>query len=265
LVLRPSGSRPDTYVLDERGRLSAEAAYPEWPNVAASRSQDEAVVVDGSAWAVGRHAQRMGVDNLVSLAPLGGAGGLRFVAFAPEPGFGRTVQTGWTYRDGEVGVAVQVFDDTRTRGYASYRGFTASGDLGAPVDLPTQLDLASTIKPCTAEERRDDARVVAAWATGARHAVVVRSALGDDVLLTGSAILHGTPAAPCVAGWHATALSGREPRVAIVSGDLSQAWLFRESPGKVGSVDVQALACRWAPDAALPEPIWREQGAVRSP
>ena len=264
LIVRPSASRPDTYVVDLQGQLVAEGAYPDWPGVAASSSIDDAQLIGTTPLAIGMHARRMQTSSWVSLQTLTPGAPLRFLSFAPEPLLERKVNTGWTYRSGEVGVSVEVIDIVNLQSYASFRSYTAQGELGAPVALPTQLQLPSLPKACTDAERASSARLVADWTTGTRHPVLIASAFGDDTLLTEKAVLHGTPDSPCVAGWHASNLAQHDQRVAIVSGDLSHAWLFRESPKKVGAIDVQKLTCHWAPDASLPEEVWKASGTVRN-
>jgi hypothetical protein len=113
---------------------------------------------------------------------------------------------------------------------------------------------------------------------GARHPVIVFEPQGKSsvttgapvVLLTSSAVIHGTPSAPCVAAWDA---SSRElPNVAaIVGGDLVHSWLFRSSPPAPGtpghppqhpSVEMHPMTCRYEANATLPSDIWEEPGTT---
>jgi hypothetical protein len=90
------------------------------------------------------------------------------------------------------------------------------------------------------------------------------------VLLTSSAVLHGTPAAPCVAGWEANAI-GRAPIAAVLAGDLARSWIFRlvgtpaAAAQAVNGVTIEArpIACRFEPGAKVPDAIWNEQATSR--
>ena len=84
-------------------------------------------------------------------------------------------------------------------------------------------------------------------------------------MITTGAVLHGDPAAPCVAAWEAHAI-GRAPVGAIVPGDLAQAWLFRALPrGQAGASAVEArpMSCRFDPATKIPDALWSEPATLR--
>jgi hypothetical protein len=173
----------------------------------------------------------------------------------------RFVETSWTYRSGVVGVIAQVLDPMADRGVSFFLPFTGNARLGATAPLPTQLDLGDSPQPCSDAQRSGSARVHAPYMAGTRHPVVVRTPSGSHTLLTGRAILHGTPTQPCVAAWHARNLGRHTHRVAVITGDLSRAWLLRSTTA--GSFDHHPMSCRLAPGATIDPAIWSEPGTLR--
>jgi hypothetical protein len=116
--------------------------------------------------------------------------------------------------------------------------------------LPTHLDLPPEPRGCSASERATTARTEAPlFLDGQREALfpglvrqvrVVETGAAKDAkatpwlaLRSASAVLHGTPAAPCVAAFHAEGREGESGpvTVATISGDFREAWLFRKVLG----------------------------------
>ena len=71
--------------------------------------------------------------------------------------------------------------------------------------------------------------------------------------ITGRAVLHGPPSAPCVAAWHA--------RDAVISGDLKFAWLFDRT--RNGKLRHRQMQCTFTPNATVPQSIFSMPGTVR--
>ena len=266
LFVRPSATRSETVVVDLAGKIAQRGPYPAWPAVNATAKHSDAVLVGASALAVGMFAPDQGsAATTVSLAKLGARGAsASFFRVAPAGAYNRSVGTWWTYRGDDVGLTTHVIDVVASRGYAIFTPFTPSGALGAPIPVPTQLDLPSSLAACTEAERRSTPRVNAPFAPGTRHPVLVQGSVDEHVLLTEQAILHGTPEAPCVAAFHARQL--RRPggtMVAIITGDLKRAWLFRETPSRNRSLDYRPMRCELSPGATLPASLWNEPGTLR--
>jgi hypothetical protein len=68
-----------------------------------------------------------------------------------------------------------------------------------------------------------------------------------------------------VAGWHAHGAGGSELR-AILPGDLSRGFLFRRVEGQASgariAVEYRSMACRFDPQATIPEAAFGEPGTV---
>jgi hypothetical protein len=194
----------------------------------------------------------------------------------------------WTYAGRELGVTSLMADPFHGRAWAFFSPFLPDGTFGAPVALPTQLDLGERPRACDAAERASTARMESVLFgdgdeplyAGTRHPVLVDDPAGPKgaaaseptLLLTSSAVVHGTPAAPCVAALRALG-AGKTGTRAILSGDLTDAWLFRDVDAppedKDRAADAQTsgraleyrpMTCRYAPAARIPDAAWREPG-----
>jgi hypothetical protein len=176
------------------------------------------------------------------------------------------------------------------RAWAHFIGFRSDGTFLPAEPLPTLFDLGDRPKPCTPADRAGSPRFPVLFSgdgerpffPGMRHPVLVneprsRAAVGVDAplaLLTSDAVVHGTPASPCVAAWAATGVGKGSPMGAVLPGDLSRAWLFRYTtepahPGKRGepaaaasAVEYRPMNCRFDPAARIPEAIWNEPGTA---
>jgi hypothetical protein len=131
--------------------------------------------------------------------------------------------------------------------------------LGTPIATPTQRDLADAPSPCTPQRRGDSPRIIAPYQPGRRRPVVVRDSVEPvRVLLTDSAVLHGTPDAPCVDVFDAEqvktsgAINSRERALLSLDGP---SWLFRtalDNSRRDARVEYRSMTCR--PDAGVELP-----------
>ncbi|MBI4954718.1 MAG: hypothetical protein HY908_22040 [Myxococcales bacterium] len=259
---RPSHASPKTYFVDLAGKHGDPVSYPDWPATPYDTAGD-AVWVDGKHVAVAR----LGQDQATALAPLDGSGVAQFFRTAPAPD-GVLTTARWTYEGGRVGLAVHVSDPSYERPWAYFAPFRGDATFGAPVALPTQEELGDAPRFCTADERKATPRLVAPYAAGTRHPVVVVGTAGDPTeyhLLTDGAVLHGTPTAPCVAAFDALQL-GSEPTVVrlVLRGDLAQAWLFRPVTDAPDAIEWRPASCRYNPSVPVPAELWREPGTTRT-
>ncbi|WP_437601482.1 hypothetical protein WMF28_07795 [Sorangium sp. So ce590] len=300
LFVRPhSGSAHSalTFFYERSGKLQR-FDFPSWPASGLHGSLDvraDAVFADGRPVGVGmvRQASSGPVTGMLlahrpAPAPSAGAStspgpgaawAIDAVTVAPPAGRDRVVHTDWTYAGKSIGVTTLVADPGHAIAWAVFQPFRGDGTLGPAQPLPTPFDLGDVPRPCSAADRAATARHEAplflgsdALFPGTRHPVVVTDAAGPSgapevmVLLTASTVLHGAPAAPCVAGWDARAI-GRAPLSAILPGDLAQSWLFRAAASSSGAsgtaVELRPMACRFDPGAKVPEAVWSEPATAR--
>lgn len=191
-----------------------------------------------------------------------------------------------------IGIAAIASDPFRLKAWAQFVGFRGDGTFTPPTPVPTLFDLGDRPRGCTPQDRNGTPRINAPLANenrvlfpGARHPVLVREPKPKNVvttedafvLLTAGAVLHGTPASPCVAAWEAPEAPSvsKAPVGAILSGDLARSWLFRfgyempKSPRRpelaepVPALEYRPMTCRYDPTARVPEAVWSEPGASR--
>jgi hypothetical protein len=177
-----------------------------------------------------------------------------------------------TYLDGKAALAVELDDVTGRGGTAQVFGLRAEGDvLETPVLVPTQSDLGRDPEPCGAAERSSSARIVASFLPGTRHPVLISDAVdAPRAMVTGAAVLHGTPARPCVAAFDAEPVvadaGSAQPESALVLlDDLEHAWLFRINRGIGGEgeqVEYRNMSCRFSPTAEVPAELFRMPGTT---
>lgn len=199
----------------------------------------------------------------------------------PPRSIGAGSVVSWAYLGPTPGFLLVAADPTGDGwATASYRAFE-NGMLGAPLAVPTSLDLPDRPRPCRAEEIKTTPRVESlisepsgstVLVRGQRHPVEIPGA-GDASspdgtlrLLTSGAVLHGTPRDPCLAGWEATAYDGRRG-AAVILGDLSRAWAFRiaanpnpRGPAGGAAIEVHGMTCRFDPSLPIPPGAWDEVG-----
>jgi hypothetical protein len=155
----------------------------------------------------------------------------------------------------------------------SFRVFRSDGALfDAAVRVPSQLDLPATPRPCSAADRTSTPRVVVPFQPGARHTVLVTDPVEPmRTLLTGDAVLHGTPESPCAAAYDAVLVSSdlekpeRAEQALVSVASLEHSWLFRmASPSRetVPVLEYRTMNCHWDPSAEVPVEVFREPGTL---
>jgi hypothetical protein len=145
--------------------------------------------------------------------------------------------------------------------------------VGPAVPAPLQPDLSDPPAPCDSAARRRTARIVAPAFPAEPHPVLLTDPVdAPRLLVTGRAVLHGTPEQPCVAAFEAAELrphradrlgaggnapaAGAQERVfaLLPTGDLSNAWAFQEVSETRWHKRIQArpMSCRYDPALTLP-------------
>lgn len=268
--------------------------YPLWPAAGlrgdVSLRSDDAAYADQTQLAVGFVEE----DNerakvlLLAARPAGAATRdwpVSAMAMAPSgadlPGI-----IDWTYAGARLGVTAFFADPERGRAWAYFTPFRGTGTFGPAEPLPTHLDLPPEPRGCTASERATTARTEAPlFLDGRRDALfpglvrevrVVETGSAKDpkattpllALRSASAVLHGTPSAPCVAAFHAEGREGASGPVAVatISGDFREAWLFRKVLGAApasgseadaeadATLEVRPMKCRFDGPRVAPRP-----------
>ncbi len=191
---------------------------------------------------------------------------------ADPASFGLTQRSKITYLDNRAALYVELADEAGRSAAAQIFPLRADGAvLGAPLAAPTQLDLGPQPQACGSAERSSSARVVASNLPGTRHPVLITDAVDPPrVMITGFAVLHGSPQSPCAAAFDAVPVandSGGRPSESaiIVLDDLEHAWLFRQiqPPGNASlRVEYRSMSCRFSPGAEVPPELYRESGTL---
>jgi hypothetical protein len=140
--------------------------------------------------------------------------------------------------------------------------------LGAPVAVPTQASLGPEPAPCSAKARKTTPRAVTSYEPGTRHAVVISDPNEPlPVLVTGEAVLHGTPTDPCAVAFDAEAVGASSDRVsALVFVDpAATSWAFRKAPDATSEdqLEYRAMSCTFDPNAEVPEEVFQAPGTER--
>jgi hypothetical protein len=179
---------------------------------------------------------------------------------------------GLSYVDGRAALLVGQRDLTGTLAATWLYPIRASGPVvDAPIAAPTQRDSAERPTRCSPEQRATSPRVVAPYLPGTRHAVVIADAVEPlRVLLTGAAVMHGTPDAACVAAFEAeivaidTTTVTENERAIIPLAELDAAWLFRLLPatGEEPRVEARRMSCRFDPNLEVPAEVYQAPGTV---
>jgi hypothetical protein len=150
---------------------------------------------------------------------------------------------------------------TQARAFA----LRAEGALVEPaLAVPSQRDLAERPAACGTAVRDATPRVIARALPGTRHAVIVSDPVDPPrAMLTGDAVLHGTPEAPCAAGFEVLMVRtnsdrGVDERGIVLLDDLEHAWLLRrvEAPeGGLPRVEYRGMSCRFEPGLEIPDEL----------
>jgi hypothetical protein len=167
------------------------------------------------------------------------------------------------------GVVVTTFDTDAGWASSSLYAFRGDGPLfEEPLRVATQLDLPAMPRACGAADRSATPRVVAPFQPGTRHPVLVADPFEPmRVLLTGDAVLHGSPSSPCLAAYEAVLApetAGTPGERALLFADaLDRSWLFRvvetgrEQPR---SLEYRTMNCRFDPSVEIPPEVKGQNG-----
>ena len=184
--------------------------------------------------------------------------------------FGLTQSSNIAYSGLRAGQVIETFDSASARAEAKLFLFRARGDvLDAPIDVPTQLSLAEKVERCSSSAETSTPRVVAAPYPGTRHPVIVSDG-GDapQAFLTSYAVMHGTPATPCVSSFDGEPVAPDgvptpTTRVILPLGDLGHAYLFRATvQGTEVRLEYHPIACKFDPAVEVPPELYRAPGAL---
>jgi hypothetical protein len=184
--------------------------------------------------------------------------------------FGLAQSANIAYSGTRAGQVIETFDTASARAEANLFLFRARGDvLDPPIPVPTQLSSGDKLERCTANEEATSPRVVAAPYPGTRHPVIVSDG-GDapQAFLTAYAVMHGTPAAPCVSTFEAEPVAAEgaaQPttRLLLPLADLGRAYLFRGSAsGAAARVEYHLMSCKLDPSAEVPPELYRAPGTL---
>lgn len=249
-----------------------------WPSIKLSnRAFNELVRVDGASLPlviVG--------DGLALVAALSGGEFQAATLGLVEPlAFGVSVTRGLTYVDGRASLQLNYLDRAGRGGRTLLFPLSAGLDLPV-VEAPSQAQLPNTPRRCDADQLSKTPRVVAPYAPGTRHPIIVNSPTEAPLLLMSeSAVLHGSVSEPCMAALDAqvVASEAHDPttRALILLDDLEHAWLFRRegsaapplSLGSLGAplgtlptgaLQYRAMSCSFAPKAILPPEVYAQPG-----
>jgi hypothetical protein len=145
----------------------------------------------------------------------------------------------------------------------------ASGPaLGEPLAVPGPASASDPPRACDKAMRESTPRLVVSSPTGTVHPVLVTGGTEPArAMLTTQAVMHGTPAAPCVAVLESQGVvlgdtETTEERALLPLDALERSWLFRLVERTEGrSVEVRPMRCRFDPQAAVvPELMEAVQG-----
>jgi hypothetical protein len=185
--------------------------------------------------------------------------------------FGLTQSSNIAYAGSRAGQVIETFDSATARAEAQLFLFRARGAvLERPIPVPTQLSISDRVERCAASVEASTPRVVAAPYPGTRHPVIVSDG-GDapQAFLTGYAVMHGTPGAPCVSAFDAEPVAPDgvavpSTRVILPFGDLARAYVFRASSqqGPMPRVEYHLMSCKLDPSAEVPPELYRAPGAL---
>ena len=187
----------------------------------------------------------------------------------PNPrafGLEQVVRT--TYVGGRAAFHLEWVDPVAQTAEARVFPLRSEGALvDAPIAVPTLRALGDRPVACTPGVRESTPRVIGRALPGARHAVVVSDPVDPPrAMITGDAVLHGTPEAPCAAAFeieHARATVERtaDERGIVLLDDLEHAWLLRRTEAPDGGpprVEYRSMSCRFEPGLEIPDELLGE-------
>jgi hypothetical protein len=130
--------------------------------------------------------------------------------------------------------------------------------LGEPVAVPGPASASDPPRACDRAMREGTPRLVVSTPVGSVHPVLVTG--GSEparAMLTTQAVMHGTPAAPCVAVLESQGVvlgdtETTQERALLPLDELERSWLFRLAERTEGrSVEVRPMRCRFDPKAEV--------------
>jgi hypothetical protein len=184
--------------------------------------------------------------------------------------FGLTQSASIAYSGLRAGQVIETFDSASARAEAKLFLFRARGAvLEPPIDVPTQLAISDKVERCSVAAESSTPRVVAAPYPGTRHPVIVNDG-GDtpQTFLTQYAVMHGTPANPCVSTFDGEPIAvdgavAAPARVLLPVGDLAHSFLFRANPqGSEPRLEYHPISCKFDASAEVPQELYRAPGAL---
>jgi hypothetical protein len=186
----------------------------------------------------------------------------------PNPrAFGLEQSIQVTYLGGRMAYHLEWVDPALMTAEARLFPLRAQGPLvDAPVAVPTLRSLGDRPVACTPSVREATPRVIARVLPGTRHPVLISDPVDPPrAMLTGDAVLHGTPEAPCAAALEVDAVRSGQERAAeerglLLMDDLEHAWLLRRAdhPETGARVEYRSMSCRFEPGLEIPEELLGE-------
>jgi hypothetical protein len=266
-IHRAAGDNQPTLFFD--GQRSETISAVSWPGVGVRGTHSEMAHIDGE------HVPLLLVGRGSAVLRARFQGGRQeldaFANGALDPArFGLTQSTNIAYVGARAGQVIETFDSASARASAQLFPFRARGDvLDSPIDVPTQLSLPDRPERCTPSVQSGSPRIVAAHYPGTRHPVIVSDG-GDtpQAFLTSYAVLHGTPAQPCVASFDAEPVAAEGTttptmRVILPFGDLAHAYAFRANvQNNQVKLEYHSMSCKLDPSAEIPQELYRAPGAL---
>ncbi|MBN1606998.1 MAG: hypothetical protein JW940_10220 [Polyangiaceae bacterium] len=142
--------------------------------------------------------------------------------------------------------------------------------LGAPIAVPGRASVADPPRACDRAIRESTPRLVLPSPIGAVHPVLVTGGTEPArAMLTSQAVVHGTPAAPCVAVLESQGVvlgdaETTQERALLPLDQLERSWLFRlVERTEIRSVEVRPMRCRFDPQAAVVPELTEVVGGER--
>jgi photosystem II stability/assembly factor-like uncharacterized protein len=197
------------------------------------------------------------------------------MGFTSPAEFGLGEQTGIAYVGEKAALQVVTSDVAGREAHGLLYPFRADGALfDEPTRIPTQVDLGASPRGCTPSDLATP-RVVMPYQPGTRRAVLVTDAVEPmRILLTGAAVLHGTPESPCVAAYEAVLVSSElsgalsSEQAILPMANPERSWLFRKVEGlrdAATALEYRTMSCRVDREAEVPPEVFRERGTLAEP
>ena len=140
--------------------------------------------------------------------------------------------------------------------------------FGAPIAVPTQIDLGGSPLGCSPRQRLDSPRVIVPHQAGTRRPLLIHDAVEPlRVMLTDAAVLHGTPDKACVEVYDAdtvkTPVTPATSRERALVSTRGPSWLFRMAPDtnrRDVRVEYRTMQCKADPGLEVPSEVYEMPG-----